>query len=564
MKVAIWDTGFAGYQQRQAEGELPANIATFNPTGKDFEGGDSHGTAVAEIVHDIAPDAELIFVKVDSDLDVPDGAALIASSGANIVNFSVGFPNQVGPRDGRNPVTSFLDGFVANNNILFATSAGNEGLNSWHGDALDSNGDGFLQIGDRGNQVLSFQVLAAARPQSVTVTVDWGDWGVDPSDPRSSIDYDVLVWCPGTTQLIQSTACARSEDPQSGSPGHAPYELITLRNPAPGEYAMAVTKFSSGSDASYLHIQVMGAAGQSLPLSPRTDTHTLAIPADGRNLLSVGAYDPFSCPSGENCPIRDYSSTGPTQDGRIKPDIVAPDGVLTVGQGRFAGTSASAPHAAGLGALLKSQNVARNAEQLKYLLIATAGDAALPSLPGKDVISGAGQISAEDAALRPSISTRDGLWWNPAQNGHGIFMDVRNERLLLAWFVYDALGNPYWLLGVATHQGADRYTGELNSFRGPGLSAPLADIFDPTSSRVQSIFGGTFEVRFTGVSSADVSLRLAGDELLGTRSYDVSISRQLFGPPADDVLQLPYADAVSGLWNSTSQVGHGFFCRRAG
>lgn len=559
VKVAIWDTGFAGYRQRQAEGELPADIATFNPTGKDFEGGDSHGTAVAEIVHDIAPDAELMFVKTDTSLDVEAGAAFIATRGANVVNFSVGFPNQVGPRNGRSPVTSFLDSFVAQNDILFTVSAGNEGLNSWHGNALDSDGDGFLQIGDGGNQVLSFQVLAADRPATIIITVDWGDWGVDPENPRSDIDYDVLVWCPGTAVLDQSTACARSEDAQSGYPGQSPYEIIALRNPIPGEYTLAVAKFSRGQDASYLHIQVVGTGGQSLPMSPRTDTHTLSIPGDGRNLLTVGAYDPFSCPSAENCPIRDYSSTGPTQDGRIKPDVVAPDDVRTVGLDRFAGTSASAPHAAGLGALLKSQNAARNGEQLKYLIIATAGDSALPTLPGKDIISGAGQIGAQDAALRPSISTVDGLWWNPAQNGHGIFMDVRNERLLLAWFVYDASGDPYWLLGVATQQGAGRYTGTLNSFRGPGLSAPLASIFDASNSSVQAIFGGTFDVRFTGVSSADVSLRLAGDELLGTRNFDLSVTRQLFGPLADDVQQLPYADALGGLWNSANQGGHGFF-----
>ena len=54
--------------------------------------------------------------------------------------------------------------------------------------------------------------------------------------------------------------------------------------------------------------------------------------------------------------IEFFSSNGPTVDGRTKPDVTAIDGVSITGAGKFEnpffGTSAAAPHAAGIAALL--------------------------------------------------------------------------------------------------------------------------------------------------------------------------------------------------------------------
>ena len=58
VKVAVIDAGFAGLAERQAAGEVPANAVT-----QDFCGGSSRRIGardgVAEIVHEIAPDAQL-------------------------------------------------------------------------------------------------------------------------------------------------------------------------------------------------------------------------------------------------------------------------------------------------------------------------------------------------------------------------------------------------------------------------------------------------------------------------------------------------------------------------
>lgn len=89
---------------------------------------------------------------------------------------------------------------------------------------------------------------------------------------------------------------------------------------------------------------------------------TIGSPSTGKNVVAVGAsihgtYDP-TC-------VAIFSSRGPTNDGRIKPDVVAP-GLFTVsaatnrvvpgpscGNAQSSGTSMAAPTAAGLGALVR-------------------------------------------------------------------------------------------------------------------------------------------------------------------------------------------------------------------
>jgi subtilisin family serine protease len=88
--------------------------------------------------------------------------------------------------------------------------------------------------------------------------------------------------------------------------------------------------------------------------------------------MAVGAINYNNWTTG---PQASYSSQGPTNDGRIKPDIMGPDNVSSdVYVSGFTGTSASSAHVAGAAALLLDRYPDFNVEQLWQSLTLTAID----------------------------------------------------------------------------------------------------------------------------------------------------------------------------------------------
>ncbi len=142
-----------------------------------------------------------------------------------------------------------------------------------------------------------------------------------------------------------------------------------------------------------------------------TGYDAIAGSAIAKNIMTVGAVQ--SIPNDYNEPsdviITSFTSMGPTDDGRIKPDIVAPG--LNVGScsavddesySSSSGTSFSAPCVAGVAAVLQDYyhethgNENATASTIKALLIHTAEEAG-PN-PGPDYKYGWGLMSARRAA----------------------------------------------------------------------------------------------------------------------------------------------------------------------
>lgn len=140
---------------------------------------------------------------------------------------------------------------------------------------------------------------------------------------------------------------------------------------------------------------------------------TILAPADADSILSVGAISTINVIAG-------FSSNGPTNDNRIKPDIVAP-GIYVFSASkdgndsytRSNGTSMSTPLAAGVAALLRSARPELSPLQVREAMRNTADRAASP-----DNSYGWGKVDAWAALLFHGmvISTNPKVLWNEKRN----------------------------------------------------------------------------------------------------------------------------------------------------
>ncbi|MBC7617188.1 MAG: S8 family peptidase [Pedobacter sp.] len=137
----------------------------------------------------------------------------------------------------------------------------------------------------------------------------------------------------------------------------------------------------------------------------------LSLYSTAKNILTVGAINPlpFGPTSTSSIQISSFSSWGPTDDGRIKPDLVG-DGVNvtsttstnTTAYASLSGTSMSAPNVSGSLVLLQELYSQKNAgtfmrsATLKALVLGTTTEAGV--YPGPDYIYGWGLLNAEEAA----------------------------------------------------------------------------------------------------------------------------------------------------------------------
>ena len=386
VKVAIIDGGFIGYTDLLGV-DLPASVTVKNfvdgENDSQVDGTTKHGTACAEIIHDIVPDATLYLAKVNTNLDLAEAVAWAKDThGVDIISTSLGWYNLT-PGDGSGEFANLVQS-ARNAGILWATAAGNDREAHWGGLYSDPNANDVHNFND--TQEINYfgpgdgNAYSIPSGYVVRAFLRWDDW------THVNQDYNLylLRWNGSSWDTI-----AASTDVQNGSPGQSPTE-----------FAYAVT---SGTNTAYGFVIVRSSSNRNVnfevfvpkvaPLDELLYARSLANLADAPGAMTVAALDVTS-----PYPQESYSSEGPTNGpggaetgGFTKPDIAAFANVATESYSgsTFNGTSAATPHVAGAAALVLSAYPSHTPDQLQSFLEGRAIDM---GAAGMDTIYGHGRL----------------------------------------------------------------------------------------------------------------------------------------------------------------------------
>ncbi|MGD0783893.1 MAG: S8 family serine peptidase, partial [Candidatus Aminicenantales bacterium] len=324
-KVCVLDAGFEGYTSLLGS-DLPKTVTakSFRADGDITGGGEQHGAACAEIVYDMAPNAQMYLVNFDTDVEQHNAVDWIVSQGIDVISYSLAWYN-AGAGDGTGPIDDDV-AYAASQNMAWASAAGNSAQSHWTGQFFDPDKNGYMNFDASGTEILSFHVPAN---ETVGVFLNWKDWGVyDGYDyPGSAQDYDLELYLNdgGTWKFIDS-----SNNPQTGDQWPVE-EVYGYSEPVDGTWGLKIKNVHTTATP-ILEVLVMG---NDTALQYYDPTRSVQVPADSAYAWAAGATW-----VGDDS-IEYYSSQGPTWDGRLKPDFTSPDGVSTTTYGpqNFFGTS---------------------------------------------------------------------------------------------------------------------------------------------------------------------------------------------------------------------------------
>jgi hypothetical protein len=379
----------------------PVTVVLDAPTGID------EGRAMSELVHDVAPGAELFFSSALY------GQAAFANSILGLANTSNCDVIVDDIRYFEEPF--YMDGVIAQAcdkvwdlGVPYFASAGNYAQSSYEAPYFENRGSRWHDF-DAGPGVDTMQSISVQAPSTVNITLQWDDpWGtLTPNSPQTDLDLYIYN-AAGTVQHFSST--------DNNLISLEPSEFINFSVGGTGTFTfnVAIRRFSGPWPATLKWV-IRNASGLvinefSTPTINGQSTGYGHSNAKGAN--AVGACWWAQSPAyGFNPPLPEpFTSSGGVQirydtNGvalaapitRAKPDFTAIDGVSNTffGSGnKFFGTSAAAPNAAAVAALMLEADGTLSPAQVRTMLANSAIDM---SSPGFDYLTGAGLIQADSA-----------------------------------------------------------------------------------------------------------------------------------------------------------------------
>ncbi|HUT92101.1 MAG TPA: S8 family serine peptidase [Thermoguttaceae bacterium] len=398
-----------------------------------YSNGADEGRAMLQIVHDVAPGAELAFHTAffDASPQVLFAAAMreLADSGADVIVDDVIYFAE----------PMFMDGLVAQavndvvaQNVAYFSAAGNQASQSYESAFRDSGyvlyiddvPVGVLHDFDPGAGVDVSQTFTLGSQDQILLSFQW-------DEPFASVTGGVGSANNMDVYIIDSQSNLVWDDNSDNMDGD-PVELVQFTNTSgsPAQYQILMV-WEDGQSAPGLMKYVNFGDGTNFEYA--TNSPTLFGHANAAGAIAVGAAFYYKTPEFGTSPPEPESFTAlggtdilfdtegnrlQTPEDRMKPDVVGPDVGNTTFFGadiplppgapdrylcgdtdsdnypNFFGTSAAAPHVAGLAALMLEAAPAATPAGIASALESTAVDM---EGAGFDYLTGYGLVDAVEA-----------------------------------------------------------------------------------------------------------------------------------------------------------------------
>lgn len=462
--VASGDLPAAGVQVLE---DLPKTAGGASGTG-----GSDEGRGMAEIVHDVAPDAAIAFhTAFLGQADFAQGIEDLQAAGSKVIVDDIFYFAEPFFQNG---IIAQAAEKVVRQGSSYFSSAGNQADQSYEARFINSG----TQVDSTKGEAHSFapgdvkQSITVAPGATLILSLQWDEPFFSASGVRGSrSDLDLYI-------LYQGSVVAASTDNNLGGD---PVEITGIRNPfkTPITVEVVIAKFA-GPDPTRIKYVNFGARPQAMEYDTKSSTVVGHANAFLATAVAAARYTttPAFNPQNTTPTVEYFSSLGGTplifddkgnRHGPIvlaKPDLTGPDGGNTTffpnyagadydhdGFPNFFGTSASAPHVAAVAALLLDTPIGKYLPPLvlRGLLQATALDMDNPATPnfdkGFDFRTGFGFVQADAALARLNPNPQAtaalqlvlSLFPNPA-SGQVNFRAVAPNRESLQLTVVDQMG----------------------------------------------------------------------------------------------------------------------------
>lgn len=362
VSIALIDSQF--YIDRLAEREMPKKLVKmFNISYSKYE---HHGTACAELIADVAPNVTLYLFGLDGSASEDDLIEMINKISnfekkIDIISCSSDF--NAGLFNGDDEICRSIRNLTANGTV-WINSAGSGGSSHWKGKFIDSDGNGFNEF-SKGDETIEMEAKAG---DIIYASLSWND----PWD-KTANDFDLYLIAPDGSSSVSSNK-------QCGIFGQKPVETTYMTAKMSGNYNIKIKKYNSSNPNLVFQLFSSHIFREHI-----VEESSLSVIASCPEVITVGAVD------WSTLQIESFSPRGPTVDGRMKPDLVAPTNVTTMSYlpHMFNGTSSSAPYVAAMMALIieKYGNSGMTNKEIKQLLFDNAIDL---GPPGRDNTYGHG------------------------------------------------------------------------------------------------------------------------------------------------------------------------------